>query len=849
MERIGEIIKIAGPLVTAKGIPGVKMYEVCKVGEEQLIGEVNRVEGDLCYIQVYEETAGIKPGEKVIGTGQPLSLELGPGLIGQMFDGIQRPLPAIKEVAGDFITRGINVNALPRDEKWKFTPTVKKGDKVVGGDELGHVPETTLVKHIIMVPPNIEGEIIEIAPAGEYTIEDMIAKIKTKTGEVKELKMMQKWPVRKPRPYKTKLPSEVPLITGQRIIDTFFPVAKGGTSGIPGGFGTGKCVLPDTPILLENGELIPIEDLFKRVKKEEADFNKQEEIIRVNEKIGVYTFDGEQITKTEISHVYRGYSDKIIEIKTKSGREIRVTPVHKLITFNTKGFFEEKPAHELKEGDYIIIPRKINIQTEYQDLTDKILTIKELRSRDPYVNKEVIKLLKTTAKKLGGYHKLSKILHIKESTLMDYVVGRSKIPIKLMRQIYKLNNLIFTIPSVVSVPKSNKLIKLPSILEEELSELLGLIFSDGMITNREIRFFNNDKNILNRCKQLFTSIFGVEPKEIQYNTVEGLKLDSAAVVKLIKAIGMPTKKKSNNVKIPSIIIRSPPSVIGAFLRGYFIGDGSFSKGVIEFCSSSKQLIQGLAYLLTRLGVLYSSIKEKERRYRLIISSIPELEKFNELIDGDKHYKISNKINRLKIYIKNTKAGRVTRDLIPLEKETIREFLRIYSKRIFEENSINIGNYIYGNAKLSVKMLNRIVEYVKSEDKIILQMASLLSALEFVALDEIKKIKITEGRFPVYDVTVPITHNFVGGELPSIFHNTITLHQVASWSDAQIIVYVGCGERGNEMTEVLEKFPTYKDPRSGEPLMNRTVLIANTSNMPVAAREASIYTAITIAEYF
>ncbi|MHA1835725.1 MAG: V-type ATP synthase subunit A, partial [Candidatus Odinarchaeia archaeon] len=303
MERIGEIIKIAGPLVTAKGIPGVKMYEVCKVGEEQLIGEVNRVEGDLCYIQVYEETAGIKPGEKVIGTGQPLSLELGPGLIGQMFDGIQRPLPAIKEVAGDFITRGINVNALPRDEKWKFTPTVKKGDKVVGGDELGHVPETTLVKHIIMVPPNIEGEIIEIAPAGEYTIEDVIAKIKTKTGEVKELKMMQKWPVRKPRPYKTKLPSEVPLITGQRIIDTFFPVAKGGTSGIPGGFGTGKCVLPDTPILLENGELIPIEDLFKRVKKEEADFNKQEEIIRVNEKIGVYTFDGEQITKTEISHV------------------------------------------------------------------------------------------------------------------------------------------------------------------------------------------------------------------------------------------------------------------------------------------------------------------------------------------------------------------------------------------------------------------------------------------------------------------------------------------------------------------------------------------------------------------
>ncbi len=242
MERVGEIIRIAGPLITAKGIPGVKMYEVCKVGEKELIGEVNRVEGDICYIQVYEETAGIKPGEKVIGTGEPLSVELGPGLIGQIFDGIQRPLPLIKTIAGDFITRGITVPALDRNKKWHFTPTVKKGEKVIGGDQLGTVPETTLVKHIIMVPPNIEGEIVEIVPEGEYRIEDTIAKIKTKDGGITPLKMMQKWPVRKPRPYKTKLPAEVPLITGQRIIDTFFPVAKGGTSGIPGGFGTGKTV-------------------------------------------------------------------------------------------------------------------------------------------------------------------------------------------------------------------------------------------------------------------------------------------------------------------------------------------------------------------------------------------------------------------------------------------------------------------------------------------------------------------------------------------------------------------------------------------------------------------------------
>ena len=239
---MGKIIRVTGPLVVADDMRGARMYEVVRVGELGLIGEIIRLEGDKAVIQVYEETAGLKPGEPVIGTGASLSVELGPGLLTSIYDGIQRPLEVLREKSGDFIARGLTAPALPRDKRWHFTPAVKVGDKVVGGDIIGVVPETSLIEHRIMVPPGIEGEVVEIADEGEYTIEEVIAKVKTPSGEVKELKMYQKWPVRRKRPYKEKLPPEVPLITGQRTIDTFFPQAKGGTAAIPGPFGSGKTV-------------------------------------------------------------------------------------------------------------------------------------------------------------------------------------------------------------------------------------------------------------------------------------------------------------------------------------------------------------------------------------------------------------------------------------------------------------------------------------------------------------------------------------------------------------------------------------------------------------------------------
>ncbi|GAQ24069.1 MULTISPECIES: ATP synthase subunit A [Tepidanaerobacter] len=238
----GKIVKVSGPLVVATGLPEAKMFDVVKVGEQGLVGEVIEVHGERISIQVYEETSGLGPGDPVVSTGLPLSVELGPGLLEGIFDGIQRPLDVIESSVGSYITRGIDIPALDRKRKWAFTPIAKKGQKVMGGDFLGTVQETVIVEHKVMVPPGIAGEIVEIYE-GEFTVTDVIAKIKTEKGDIVDVTMMQKWPVRMIRPYKEKLPPKEPMATGQRVIDTFFPVAKGGSACIPGPFGSGKTVV------------------------------------------------------------------------------------------------------------------------------------------------------------------------------------------------------------------------------------------------------------------------------------------------------------------------------------------------------------------------------------------------------------------------------------------------------------------------------------------------------------------------------------------------------------------------------------------------------------------------------
>ncbi|HID04837.1 MAG TPA: V-type ATP synthase subunit A [Aigarchaeota archaeon] len=239
----GRIIWVAGPAVRADGMMGAKMYETVYVGEERLIGEIIKLTGDIAFIQVYENTSGLKPGEPVVATGLPLSVSLGPGMIGSVYDGVQRPLDRIAETTGSgFIKRGVQVEPLPRGKKWRFKPVVKKGDEVGPGDIIGTVQETPLIETKIMVPPDYKpGKLTEIAPEGDYTVEDVIGEVESKEGR-RELRLYHRWPVRRARPFKGRLNPEVPLITGMRVIDTYFPMAKGGTGCIPGAFGTGKTV-------------------------------------------------------------------------------------------------------------------------------------------------------------------------------------------------------------------------------------------------------------------------------------------------------------------------------------------------------------------------------------------------------------------------------------------------------------------------------------------------------------------------------------------------------------------------------------------------------------------------------
>jgi len=240
MSSIGTVVKISGPLVVAEGMRDANMFDVVRVSDTRLIGEIIEMHGDRASVQVYEETAGLGTGAKVESTGEPMSAELGPGLIKSIYDGIQRPLAAIRAVSGNNLARGVEVPSLDREALWKFTPSVKAGDKVTGGDVIGTVPETDIVLHKIMVPNGIEGTVKSVSE-GEFHVDDTVCVIETEKGE-KKLTMIQKWPVRRGRPYKKKLSPDMPLVTGQRVVDCLFPIAKGGVAAIPGPFGSGKTV-------------------------------------------------------------------------------------------------------------------------------------------------------------------------------------------------------------------------------------------------------------------------------------------------------------------------------------------------------------------------------------------------------------------------------------------------------------------------------------------------------------------------------------------------------------------------------------------------------------------------------
>ncbi len=842
----GRIKKVSGPLVVAEGLSQIKMYEVVKVGNLNLIGEVIELKGNEVSIQVYEETSGIGPGEPVEPTGFPLSVELGPGLISSIFDGIQRPLDKIREKTGDFIKRGIDIPKLDRTKKWKFTPTLDKGDIVQSGDILGEIRETELVIHKVLIPYGVSGKIVEIK-SGQFTVNDIICKIEDeKSGNVVEVNLIQKWPVRKERPFKKKLPTYEPLVTGTRVIDTFFPITKGGTACIPGPFGSGKCVTGETPVFLSTGELKPIKEIYKKYKdKGKKVKNDNEEYTILNKPFYVFSYQNGKIIKSKVRVVYKGKTDKLIQIRTRTGKKIKVTPQHKLFKVEGNLTFNEVKSQDLRIGDYLVAPLYIDYKGKIQRIR-----VEKIFEKNRIVEKKMLDkvplFINQLLKQYGTKKNIAKVLKIPYAVLVKYFKGKNKPTLSFVKKLFKKVSCSFEF-KYIKGDTTSKSVKIPDKFDKNLAMFLGLLLADGNMKQNSVCFYNNDEKILKFFEKIVKKIFNLTGKRTIVNTVKTIIIESSILVKFLKHLGFPGYQKSRKGYINRILFRSPKKIIGAFLGAYFICDGYFNekKGEIEYSTASYKISSGFTYLLLRLGI-FNRFKEKAvngfKQYRIFISGRDELKKFYD------YCYIGNfsKFRSLKRYLLSEKLSYSNIDIVPFAPSCLRKIYELVNKPYFQlkKAGVEIFNYLSGE-RMSRKMFQKFANVIKIP---YLQNIA-YNHLNHIYFDKIVEIKEINAFCDVYDLEVPDSHNFIGGVGPMIYHNTVVLHQLAKWANADIIIYIGCGERGNEMTDVLMEFPKLKDPKSGRSLMERTVLIANTSNMPVAAREASIYTGVTIGEYF
>ena len=836
MEVTGKIVKVSGPLIIAEGMAGAKMYDVVGVSEEQLIGEIIEIRDDKAWIQVYEDTGGLGPGEPVVSTGHPLSVELGPGLIGAIYDGIQRPLDAIFERAGDRISRGVTAPALDREKKWHFVPTIEVGAQVETGDELGTVQETEVIVHKVLVPPGLRGTVSQIAE-GDYTVEETVATLQSEAGTA-DVTMLQKWPVRQGRPYREKLTPSEPLVSGQRVIDTFFPVAKGGTATIPGPFGSGKCVSAGTPVMLADGTLTTMGELYEEGQKcGKVTRMGAEETVELERPLEVIALTEDGLAPQKVNLLYQGKSDSLLRLRTRTGKVLEVTPVHKLFQLTGRAEISERQAREVKVGDYLVSPRKLPKVEGEQNLD------LDLPGDVRFVDQDLRVELSGIARKLRACGKLDTVA-IGKDTIQSIISKRVMPSVDMGEQIYRAAGMSAPAPREYRGVSSGQVVNMPQKLTGELAELMGLFIAEGYLRDEGTIVFTNSEHVLRqRFLELLDRVFKVRGTiEWQDGKTPNVLVHNRVLVKIFR--GLELDGKADSKRLPRQVLQGSDEVLGAFLRGFYLGDGSITKGEIELTTASKELQLGLSYLLTRLGIFHT-LAGRERKWRIFVRGLENLRLFlaSVKVEGLEH----RKLDSIRGYLAEKKTSYTAVDVVPLAPEFVEEVYRqsSVSYTTLYEAGVEIHNYLAGE-RMSTPTFRKFARAVAGTNENVDRLAALTDE---VYCDEIVEIEELAGPHSVYDLTVPQYHNFVGGFGASILHNTVVQHQLAKWSDADLIVYIGCGERGNEMTDVLQEFPELVDPRTGEPIMKRTVLVANTSDMPVAAREASIYTGITIAEYF
>jgi V/A-type H+-transporting ATPase subunit A len=840
----GVISRISGPVVQARGMEGIKIRDLVEVGELGLIGEVIEVKGEEIAIQVYEETDGLTVGEPVRSEGRPFLVELGPGLLGSVYDGIQRPLEIIRDQTGNFIERGATGDPLPRDKKWHFHPLVKPGDEVSFGDILGWVQESPTIKHYILVPEGVSGRVAEVKE-GEYTIEEAVAILEDGTG----LKMYQTWPIRRPRPSKRKIPTSVPLISGQRIFDVFFPVPKGGSAIIPGPFGSGKCIWGEGPVLLGDGRLVKIRELFEEYRfKGRYAQNGHEEYTILDEPLKIFSYEDGKVVLKEATAIYKGFTDALIEIRTRTGRRAHVTPVHKLLVVDGDLTFEEVEAQNLKPGDFLVAPRIVEFEGSPQELRNEFLaTLEGERVANPEALRGLSQTIREYAQKLGSRKALAHRLSVHPKTLEQYERGYNRPPLEFVRRLFELADREMPEITLIKSERNAHILSIPERMSPELAEFLGLLLGDGTLKPGTVAFYNNDETLRKRFQALCRKLFGLEAQEGWAHTVKCVQVHSRLLVRFLKFLGVPLSRKSRSCLVPPCVLRAADESVARFAGAYFSCDGYVhpERAELELTTASSEMALGLSYLLLRLGVI-GRLSDKRVRGRLYhqlrISGRDQVARFYESC-CDLNFP---KLREIEAYLKRARRPYTNIDLVPASQEFIKKLYERFGRPYGELKAARVEphNYLAGE-QLSKEMFQRLVG-VLNEPRLV-RLAT--NHLEHVFFDEIVEVRRIDEPQEVYDLTVPGTHNFVGGFGPMILHNTVMQQSLAKWSDADIVIYIGCGERGNEMTEVLTEFPELEDPRTGAPLMHRTILVANTSNMPVAARETSIYTGITLAEYY
>ena len=835
-EDEGLIESVSGPVVTAVDLDA-RMNDVVYVGEEGLMGEVIEIEGSVTTVQVYEETSDVAPGEPVANTGEPLTVDLGPGMMDSIYDGVQRPLDDLEEQMGAYLDRGVDAPGIDLERTWEFTPEVTAGEAVAPGDVVGTVPETESIDHKVLVPPDSEGGEVESVESGNVTVEEPV--IELDTGE--EIRMRQEWPVRQPRPTVEKETPTTPLVSGQRVLDGLFPIAKGGTAAIPGPFGSGKCVTPETPVMLADGETVPIEALFERLAGEAGE-ETGESLVEAETEILTFDEDAGEIRPAATSHIYRGSTDRLVRVRTASGRELEVTPAHKLFRIRGDLRVEETPAGDIQPGDSLVMPRRLDLDGELAGV-DPYELLPGARAVEPGVVEPVREAIEAAdARKT----ELAADVGVSYDVFMNYALGRTHPTLAFVRDV--CDRLDVERPRVRRIkPGSNgKPISVPERVDGAFAEFLGLVLSDGTCTPKVVRFHNNDDDLRARFRHLAEQLFGVETTETVHNTVETTLVHSTVVSSLLAALGVPETEKSISAAVPDAVSTGTDEVVAAFLRGYYLGDGSFSGGTVEISTSSDEMASGLTYLLSRLGVRYRVGRRENGATRVTVTGADELATLYDAVDpGGPH----EKIDAIGSYARET-TGNTNVDTVPVGADTMLEIAEAASYAEFADAGVETTNYT-GLGQQPSREAFETIEGVLADggSPVAERVSAVAGMLEDVVFDPVTEVETIEGERTVYDVTVPGTRNFVGGHVPSVLHNTVAQHQLAKWADADIVVYVGCGERGNEMTEVIEDFPELEDPKTGKPLMSRTCLIANTSNMPVAARESCVYTGITIAEYY